>query len=75
MNEIINKFPLAGDKFMSEMSLRQPGFTQSACGRFTKKTKKGYENLTNHKPNKILVDKSSEFCNKSMKSWLEKKGK
>ena len=36
MNEIINKFLLAGDKFMSEMHLRQPGFTYSACGPFTK---------------------------------------
>ena len=36
MNEIVNKFLLAGDKFMSEMHLRQPGFTYSACGPFTK---------------------------------------
>ena len=36
MNEIINKFLLAGDKFMPEMHLRQPGFTYSACGPFTK---------------------------------------
>ena len=36
MNEIINKFLLAGDKFKPEMHLRQPGFTYSACGTFTK---------------------------------------
>ena len=36
MNEIVNKFLLAGDKFMPEMRLRQPGFTYSACGPFTK---------------------------------------
>ena len=36
MNEIINKFSLAGDKFMPEMHLRQPGFTYSVCGPFTK---------------------------------------
>ena len=36
MNEIINKFLLAGDKFMPEMHLMQPGFTYSACGLFTK---------------------------------------
>ena len=29
MNGIINKFLLAGDKFMPEMHLRQPGFTYS----------------------------------------------
>ena len=36
MNEIVNKFLLAGDKFMPEMHLKQPGFTHSACGTFTK---------------------------------------
>ena len=36
MNNTINKFLLAGDKFMPEMHLRQPGFTYSACGPFTK---------------------------------------
>ena len=36
MNDIINKFLLAGDKFMPEMHLRQPQFTYSACGPFTK---------------------------------------
>ena len=25
---------------------------------------------SNHKPNKILVDKDSEFYNRSRKSWL-----
>ena len=43
MNEVINKFLLVGDKFMPEMHLRQPGFTYSACGPFTKKKKKGIE--------------------------------
>ena len=36
MNEIVNKFLLAGDKFMPEMHLRQSRFTYSACGLFTK---------------------------------------
>ena len=36
MNEIVNKFLLAEDKFMPEMNLRQPGFMYSACGPFTK---------------------------------------
>ena len=40
MNKIINKFLLAGDKFMSEMHLRQPQFTYSACGPFTKHKEK-----------------------------------
>ena len=36
MNEIVNKLSLAGNKFMPEMNLKQPGFTYSACGSFTK---------------------------------------
>ena len=36
INEIVNKFLLAGDKFMPEMHLKQPGFTYSVCGPFTK---------------------------------------
>ena len=36
MNDIINKFLLVGEKFMPEMHLRQPVFTYSACGPFTK---------------------------------------
>ena len=36
MNDIISKFLLVGDTFMSKMHLRQPGFTYSACGPFTK---------------------------------------
>ena len=36
MNEIVNKFLLAGDKFIPEMHLKQPGFTYSACGPFSK---------------------------------------
>ena len=36
MNAIVNKFLLAADKYMPEMHLRQPRFTYSACGPFTK---------------------------------------
>ena len=36
MNKIINKFLLTGDKFMSELHLKQLRFTCSACGAFTK---------------------------------------
>ena len=35
MNNVINKFLLAGDKFMPEMHLRQPQFVYSFCGPFT----------------------------------------
>ena len=36
MNDIVNTFLLAGDKFMPKMHLKQPIFTYSACGLFTK---------------------------------------
>ena len=36
MNNVINKFLLAGNKCMPEMHLRQPRFVYSACGPFTR---------------------------------------
>ena len=36
MNEIENKFLLSSDKFMPELHLKQPGFTYSVCGPFTR---------------------------------------
>ena len=44
MNEIVNKFLLAGDRFMPEMHLKQPEFTYSACGPFAK-NKQRIQNL------------------------------
>ena len=31
MKEAVDKFSLAGDKVMTELHLRQPGFTHSGC--------------------------------------------
>ena len=36
MNEIVDIFLLVGDRFMPEKYLKEPGFTYSACGPFTK---------------------------------------
>ena len=36
MNKIVNKILIEGDKFLPKLHLRQPGFTQSPCGPFTK---------------------------------------
>ena len=44
MDEIANKFLLAGDKFMSKMRLRKPGSLFSAYGAFTK-TKQRIQNF------------------------------
>ena len=40
MNEIVNKFLLAGDKFIPGIHLRQSGVTYSACRPFTKNKKR-----------------------------------
>ena len=36
MNDIINTFILAEEKFMTEMHLKQPDYNYSTCGPFTK---------------------------------------
>ena len=40
MNEIVNRLLSAGDKFMPEMHLWQPGLTYSAYETFTKNRKR-----------------------------------
>ena len=54
MNKIINKFLLAGDTFMPKMHLRQPVFTYSACGPFTKNKKKNRK-LDKHEIQDIFI--------------------
>ena len=36
MNKIMNKFLMAGDKFIPKLHLKQPVFTYSACGPFSR---------------------------------------
>ena len=55
MNDIINKFLLAGDKFMPEMHLKQPQFTYSACAPLIK-TKKESKNLKKQKIQDIFTE-------------------
>ena len=45
MNEIVNKFFLAESTFMPEINLRQPRFTYSACGTFTKNKKQEIQDI------------------------------
>ena len=54
MNEIVNKFLLVGDKFMLEMHLKQPRFTYSACGPFTK-NKERIENFKEKEIHDIFI--------------------
>ena len=57
MNEIVNKFLLAGDKYMPEMHLKQLGFTNSACGPFTK-NKERIQNLNKQEIRTIFTKMS-----------------
>ena len=58
MNEIVNTFLLTGNKFMPEMHLKQPGFTYSAFGPFTKSKK--------------LIQKLKKKKNRRYKLYLQK---
>ena len=40
MTDIVNTFLLTGNKLISDIQLRQPGFTCSACRLFTKNKKR-----------------------------------
>ena len=60
MNELVNKFLLAGDIFKPEMQLKQQGLSFCACGPFTK--------------NKERIQKFKETgdTNYIYKNWLDK---
>ena len=56
MNEIVNKSLLAGDTFMPEIHLRQPGFTYIACRPFTKNNER-IKKLKKNRRFKIYLSK------------------
>ena len=62
MNQIVNKFLLAGDKFMSEMHLRQPGFTYSASGPFTKNKQRNQNFMQTEDTNYIYKNELDKAC-------------
>ena len=62
MNDIINKFLLAGDKVMSEMHLRQPQFTYSACGPFTKHKQRLQKFMQTRDTNYIYKNELDKVC-------------
>ena len=72
MNEIVNKFLLAGDKFMSEMHLKQPavfnknkkqsGFTYSTCGQFTKHKQRVEKFMQTGDTNYIYKNELDKAC-------------
>ena len=62
MNKIVNKFLLAGDKFMPEMHLKQPGFTYSACGLFTKNKERIQKCMQTGNTNYIYKNDLDKAC-------------
>ena len=58
MNKIVNKLLLAGDKFMTWMHLRQPGFTYSTCGPLKTKIKKESKNYKKQEIYDIFIKKN-----------------
>ena len=62
MDSIINKFLLAGDKFMPEMHLKQPGFTYSACGPFTKQKQRIQSFMEKGDTNYVYKNELEKSC-------------
>ena len=62
MNQIVNKFLLARDRFMPEMHLRQPGFTYSACRPFTKNNQRVQKFIQAGDTNYIYKNELDKAC-------------
>ena len=62
MNGIVNKFLLAGEKFMPEMYLKQPGFTYSVCRPFTKDNERIQKFKETGDKNYIYKNKLDKVC-------------
>ena len=62
MNKIVNKFLLVGDKFMPEMHLKQPRFTYSACGPFTKSKERIEKFMQTETTNFIYKNELDKAC-------------
>ena len=61
-SSVINKLLLAGDKFMPEIHLRQPQFTYSACGPFTKHEQRIQKFKETGDTNYIYMNELDEAC-------------
>ena len=62
INEIVNKFVLVRDKFMPEMHLKQPSFTYSACGPFTKNKERIEKFIQTGNTNFIYKNELDKAC-------------
>ena len=63
MNKIIDTFLLNGEKFqISDSHLKQPGFTYSACGPFTKHRKRIQKFRETGNLKRLYRNKSDKTC-------------
>ena len=62
MNEIVNKFLLEDNKFMPEMHLKEPGFTYSTCGPFTKNKERVEKFMQTGNTDFIYKNKLDQAC-------------
>ena len=62
MNETVNELLLAGDKFMTKMHLKQPRFTYSTCGSFTKNKQEIQKFMQTAKADYIYKTDLDEAC-------------
>ena len=62
MNETVNKFLLAGNKFMPEMHLKQPGFTYSTCGPFTENKERIQKFMQTGNTNQVYRNDLDKAC-------------
>ena len=63
MNEIVNKFLLAGDKFIPEMYLKDPIFgTYSACDPFTKNKQRIQKILNTGNRSAVFKNELNKAC-------------
>ena len=68
---MVNKFLLAGDKFMPEMHLKQMGFTYSACGPFTKNEERIQKFKQTGDTNYIYKNELDKACIKHDMAYLD----
>ena len=62
MNQMINRFLLAGDRLMPEIYLKQPGFTYSTCGPFTKNKERIQKSKETGDTNYIYKNELDKAC-------------
>ena len=62
MNQIVNKFLLAGDKFMPDKHLKQPGFIYSAYGPFTRNKQRIQNFMQTGDTNYIYKNELDKAC-------------